>query len=56
MNLTLQIGIAVYHLAKLKMLQFYYDFIDKYFDRSEFRLTKMNTYSNYLAFSEESIY
>ncbi len=29
MNLPLQIGVAVYHLAKLRMLDFYYNFIDK---------------------------
>jgi hypothetical protein len=30
MDLPLQIGVAVYHLAKLRMLEFYYDFIDEY--------------------------
>ena len=29
MDLPLQIGVAVYHLAKLRMFEFYYDFIDK---------------------------
>ena len=28
-----QVGIAVYQLAKLRMLEFYYDFLDRYFDR-----------------------
>ena len=28
-----QCGIAVYQLAKLQMLEFYYDFLDKYFSR-----------------------
>ena len=46
MNLPLQIGVAVYHLAKLRMLQFYYDFIDKYIDRSDFELLEMDTDSN----------
>ena len=55
MDLPLQIGVAVYHLAKLKMLEFYYDFIDKYIDRSDFELTEMDTDSNYFAFSEDSI-
>jgi hypothetical protein len=55
MDLPLQIGVAVYHLAKLRMLQFYYDFIDKYIDRSDFELTEMDTDSNYFAFSEDSI-
>jgi hypothetical protein len=55
MDLPLQIGVAVYHLAKFRMLQFYYDFIDKYIDRSDFELTEMDTESNYFAFSEDSI-
>ena len=31
-----QCGIAVYQLAKLRMLEFYYDFLDKYFSRQDF--------------------
>jgi hypothetical protein len=38
MDLPLQIGVAVYHLAKLRMLDFYYNFIDKYIDRSDFEM------------------
>jgi hypothetical protein len=49
-DLPLQIGVAVYHLAKLRMLDFYYNFIDKYIDRSDFALTEMDTDSNYFAF------
>jgi hypothetical protein len=55
MDLPLQIGVAVYHLAKLRMLQFYYNFIDKYIDRSDFEVCQMDTDSNYIAFSEDSI-
>ena len=55
MDLPLQIGVAVYQLAKLKMLDFYYNFIDKYIDRSDFELLEMDTDSNYFAFSEDSI-
>ena len=54
-KLPLQIGVAVYHLAKLRMLQFYYNFIDKYIDRSDFESLDMDTDSNYFAFSEDSI-
>ena len=43
MDLPLQIGVAVYHLAKLRMLDFYYNFIDKYIDRSDFELLEMDT-------------
>ena len=37
-----QIGIAVYQLAKLRMLDFYYDFLDRYFDREDFELIQMD--------------
>jgi hypothetical protein len=36
MGLPLQTGLAVCPLAKLRMLDFYYNFIDKYIDRSGF--------------------
>ena len=55
LDLPLQIGCAVYQLAKLRMLEFYFDFIDKYIDRSDFELVEMDTDSNYFAFSEDSI-
>ena len=38
-----QRGIAVYQLAKLRMLEFYYDFLDKYFSRQDFELCYMDT-------------
>ena len=50
-----QIGIAVYQLAKLRMLEFYYDFLDRYFDRKDFELIQMDTDSNYLAISGKSL-
>ena len=55
MDLPLQIGVAVYHLAKLRMLEFYYDFIDKFIDRSDFEVIETDTDSLYLAFSEDNI-
>ena len=36
LNLPSQIGFFMYQYAKLRMLQFYYDFFDKYLDRSDF--------------------
>ena len=38
-----QCGIAVYQLAKLRMLEFYYDFVDKFCDRRDFELIQMDT-------------
>ena len=43
-----QIGIAVYQLAKLRMLEFYCDFLD-------FELIQMDTDSNYMAISAEQL-
>jgi hypothetical protein len=51
MDTPIQIGCAVYQLAKLRMLQFYYDCLDKYVDRSDFQYVEMDTDSAYLALS-----
>ena len=50
-----QIEIAVYQLAKLRMLEFYYDFLDRYFDRRDFELIQMDTDGNYMAISAERL-
>ena len=50
-----QCGIAVYQLAKLRMLEFYYDFLDKYFSRQDFELCYMDIDSFYLAMSGDSL-
>ena len=51
----MQIGYFVYQYAKLRMLQFYYDFLDKYVDRSDFQVCQMDTDSLYLALSTTSL-
>ena len=50
-----QVGISVYQLAKLRMLEFYYDFLDRYFDRRDFELIQIDTDSNYIAISGERL-
>ena len=50
-----QIGIAVYQLAKLRMFEFYYDFLDRYVDRRDFELIQMDTDSNYMAISGDKL-
>ena len=50
-----QVGIALDQLAKLRMLEFYYDFFDRYFDRRDFELIQMDTDSNYMPISAESL-
>ena len=48
-----QCGIAVYQLAKLRMLEFYFNFLDKFCDRRDFELIQMDTDSFYMALSAE---
>ena len=50
-----QCGIAVYQLAKLRILEFYYDFLNKYFSRQDFELCYMDTDSLYLPMSGDSL-
>ena len=54
-NLPIQIGLFVYQYAKLRMLQFYFDFILRYIHPSDFEMCEMDTDSAYLALSGESI-
>jgi hypothetical protein len=42
-DLPLQLGFFVYQYAKLKMLSFYYDVVDKFVDRRKFCLLEMDT-------------
>ena len=37
------------------MLQFYYDFLDKYLDRADFQMFEMDTDSAYIAISGDSV-
>ena len=39
----MQIGFFVYSYAKLKMLSFFYDVIDKFVDRKDYNLLGMDT-------------
>src|SRR5690606_31989379 len=50
-NLPIQVGIAVYHMAKLQMLRFYYDFLLKYIPRNKFQLIETDTDSYYMSFA-----
>ena len=46
---------AIYDDAKFRMSQFYYDFVDKYGDRSDFQYMEMDTDSAYFAITAETI-
>ena len=45
----------VYQLAKLRMLQFYYDFLDHYLDRQDYELIQMDMDSMYFALSYDTL-
>ena len=48
-DMPVQVGCAILQLAKLRMLEFYYDCVDKYIDRDNFQLMEMDTDSLYMA-------
>jgi hypothetical protein len=49
LNLPVQIGYFILQYAKLHMLQFYYDFMDKYVDLVDLEYCEMDTDSAYMA-------
>ena len=54
-DLPMQIGFFVYQYAKLRMLEFYYDFILKFIDKEDFELSEMDTDSLYMGISGDSL-
>ncbi|KAK3098713.1 hypothetical protein FSP39_022331 [Pinctada imbricata] len=55
LDLPIQIGYFVLQYGKLRMLEFYYDFMDAYCDRKDFAYCEMDTDSAYMAISGETI-
>lgn len=47
------VGFSILQLAKLRMLQFYYDFMDKFVSRRDYQYVEMDTDSAYMALSGE---
>jgi hypothetical protein len=43
LDLPTQLGYFILQYAKLRMMQFYYDFLDRYLDRSDFEYLEMDT-------------
>ena len=54
-TLTVHVGFFVLQYAKMRMLQFYYDFINRYVERPLFQYCEMDTDSAYLALAGESV-
>ncbi|XP_071793479.1 uncharacterized protein [Asterias amurensis] len=55
LNLPLQVGFFVYQYAKLRMLEFYFDFLVKFVHPHDFQMCEMDTDSAYLAISGENL-
>ena len=55
LDLPMHIGCFVYQYAKLRMLQFYYDFMDVFVDRRDFQYCAMDTDSAYTTLSATSL-
>jgi hypothetical protein len=51
LDLPIQIGLWVYNMAKLKMLQFAYDLLKNYINPADYEYCEMDTDSAYLALS-----
>ena len=51
LNFPIQIGYFILQYAKLRMLQFYYNFLDVYVDVADFAYCEMDTDSAYMALS-----
>jgi len=55
LDLPLHIAFFVYQYAKLRMLEFYYDFMDTFVNRRDFQYCCMDTDSAYMALSADSL-
>ena len=54
-RLPSHVGFFVYQLAKLRMLDFHFECVDKYIDRSNYELCEMDTDSLYMVLSTASL-
>ena len=54
-DLPVQLGFFILQYAKLRMLEFYYDFLMVYVDKSDFELGEMDTDSSYMEISGQTL-
>lgn len=54
-DLPIQLGYFILQYAKLRMLQFYYDFLDSHVNRKDFQYCEMETDSAYMFISGSSL-
>ena len=55
LDLPVHLGAFILNYAKLRMLEFYYDFLDYYLHREDFEVLEIGTDSNYLGISAENL-
>ena len=55
LDLPIHLGVFILNYTKLRMLEFYYDFLDYYLPLEEFEMVEMGTDSNYLGISSENV-
>ena len=55
LDLPIHTGVFILNYAKLRMLEFYYDFLDYYLSREDFQIMEMDTDSNYLGITAENV-
>ena len=51
LDLSIQLGYSILQYAKLRMLEFYYNFFLEYEEKSDFQWCEMDTISAYMAIS-----
>jgi len=51
--MPIQVAFSVLNDAKVRMLEFYYDCVDKYIDRSDYQYMYMDTDSAYMALTDD---
>ena len=55
LDLPIHLGVFILNYAKLRMLEFYYDFLDHYLPHEDFEVLEMDTDSNYLGITGENV-
>ena len=55
LDLPIHLGVFILNYAKLRMLEFYYDFLDYYLHREDFEVLETDTDSNYLGITAENL-
>ena len=55
LDFPIHIGAFILNYAKLRMLEFYYDFLDYYLSREDFQILEMDSDSNYLGITAGNV-